>query len=61
MNKLLVLLGMFMLTACSPQADGKPWAVKEQCIKGVVYYTTGYQLAPAFKPDGTLITCDMGY
>jgi hypothetical protein len=30
------------------------------CIRGVEYYRTGHQLAPAFKPDGTLYTCEKG-
>ena len=27
------------------------------CLNGVLYYITGYKLAPSFKPDGTLHTC----
>lgn len=27
------------------------------CMSGVIYYQTGYQLAPAFEKDGTLYLC----
>lgn len=30
----------------------------ETCKAGVVYYIRGQGLAPAFKPDGSLFTCD---
>jgi len=48
-----------MLSGCSPQPDGKPWVVQERCIKGVVYYLSGYQLAPAYKVGGSLYLCDL--
>jgi len=54
----MLLLGMFLLSACSPQSDGKPWGVIERCIKGVTYYVSGYQLAPAYKTDGSLYLCN---
>lgn len=56
---LIVLLSVLLvsLSGCGQQSDGKPWAVKEICVKGVTYYRTGYALAPAYNEDGTLITC----
>lgn len=56
MKKLVVL--SILLVGCGSQSDGKPWAVEEICIKGVTYYASGYQLAPAFHPDGKLYTCN---
>lgn len=59
MNKLLAIIcAAFVLGGCS-KPDGRPAFVEEICIKGVVYYSSGYHLAPAFKQDGTLYTCDM--
>lgn len=59
-TKMLVITLSLLLgaTACSDQPDGEFWGMKERCIKGVIYYSYGYRLAPAFKPDGSLFTCD---
>jgi hypothetical protein len=31
----------------------------EVCLKGVVYYNGNNRLTPAFKPDGSLYTCEV--
>ena len=54
----ICLIFLLVLSGCEPSPDGKPWSVNERCIKGVVYYVNGYKLAPAFKQDGSLYTCE---
>lgn len=56
---LSVLLCVLFLSGCTAKPDGSEIRVREKCVKGVVYYVTGYKLAPAFKSDGTLFTCDI--
>lgn len=29
-----------------------------KCVRGVEYYTTIHGIAPAYKPDGTLYSCE---
>lgn len=59
-TKMLVITLSLLLgvAACSDQPDGKSWGMKERCISGVIYYYDADKLAPAFKPDGSLFTCD---
>lgn len=57
--KKILIMSILLLVGCTSQPDGKPFSVDEICIKGVVYYNSGYKLAPAFKPNGTLYTCEM--
>jgi hypothetical protein len=55
----LTFLISTLLVGCAPQADGKPSAVVEKCLRGVTYYISGYQLAPAFNDNGKVLTCPM--
>lgn len=59
MNKLIAIACTVVVLGGCSKPDGRPAFVEEICIKGVVYYSSGYQLAPAFKPDGTLYTCEV--
>jgi hypothetical protein len=52
-----VALSALLCAGCVPKPEGSELSVREACIKGVTYYYTGYRLAPAFKPDGTLFVC----
>ncbi len=58
--KILGLIAVvFALAGCSEgllSPEGR-FGLDEYCLKGVVYYTSHNQIAPAFKPDGTLYTC----
>jgi len=56
MKIVLILLFVF-IAGCSENKD-LPLLTFEECISGVVYYKSGYRLAPAFKVDGTLYLCD---
>ena len=47
---------LLTLTGCKTES-GEPMGIRDSCIKGVVYYYNGYQLAPAYKTDGTLYLC----
>lgn len=54
------LMATAILSGCAKkEEDGLPWAVRETCIKGVVYYYSGYQLAAALKQDGSPYLCQM--
>lgn len=58
MNNLKIITMIVLLasvTACSD--EGLPFGVNEECLRGVVYCSSGYKLAPALKPDGSLYTC----
>lgn len=57
---LAILLSVLLvsLSGCGQQPDGKPYEAKEICIKGVVYYRTGYALAPAYNTDSKVILCN---
>lgn len=64
MKKLLILTVLSMLMACAPQ-EGKYTKIDnlsaflyEECINKVVYYRSAHHLAPAFKPDNTVYTCE---
>jgi len=61
--KYLLIIFSFVLSGCAPTAgkytDGNPgFFGREICKSGVVYYTNGQGIAPAFKPDGSLYTCE---
>ena len=61
-NKLIVasiISSSILLAGCVPTPEGSNVSVREGCIKGVTYYYTGHKLSPAFKPDGSLYTCDL--
>ncbi len=55
---LIVAFIALLCVGCERQSDGKSYSTRDECIRGVVYYESGYKLAPAFKPDGSLYTCD---
>lgn len=58
---LSALMALLAVTGCNDKRetfiDGNSWP-SEMCIRGVVYYTFGHGKAPAYKPDGTLYSCD---
>lgn len=66
MNKIfmVVFVVVFLGIGCSVEnkrgrhtgGDTYP-EFEELCINGVVYYTRGISVAPAFKPDGDLYLC----
>lgn len=68
--KALILVSLAVLVACSPaeelprDSEGRiEMSPNELCLNGVVYYGQylEYQhgfLAPKFKPDSTVETCD---
>lgn len=59
MKKLLAIIaGVVVLSGCTDPNTGIRATESIRCIKGVEYYASGYRLAPAFKPDGTLYTCE---
>ena len=57
MKLLIIFVAVAMLSGCMDKPQGSEIAVEERCVKGVTYYLTGYQLAPAFRADGSLYTC----
>lgn len=64
MKKILIILIALMLFACEKESvhikgmysygGGSP----TRCLNGVVYYTFGYQFAPAFGTDSKVILCE---
>ena len=56
-KKLIFILfaSIFVLSGC--ESTTRHIEASTVCLQGVQYYITGYHLAPAFKPDGTLYTC----
>jgi hypothetical protein len=58
MIKLYSLILIFALAGCLPPTKITYTGYETECIRGVVYYNSGHRLAPAYKQDGTLYTCD---
>lgn len=59
----LFLTLLILIASCEDDKGYKTapaWGsvVNEKCVKGVIYYNAYNRMAPAFKPDGTLYTCD---
>lgn len=63
MRIIYAILITILVIGCAPQTPGKytnkqlPGMLLETCINNVTYYESNHQLAPAFRPDGTLYTC----
>lgn len=61
-NALIVLIIMTLIVGCGGQGEYTKFKgsgiFAEKCINGVVYYFQGHGMAPAFKPDGSLYTCN---
>lgn len=63
MKKILIILVALILSACETESehiDGMTsrGSSPTVCINGVVYYTFGYQFAPAFGRDSKVILCE---
>lgn len=68
MKKLISLVLLMLLTGCDSKVQinelGKSEHMNSRntfnrvCLQGVIYYENTKRLAPAFKPDGTLYTCN---
>lgn len=56
--KLIILAVVIGLVVCG-EIDGVGPFSEEICLKGVTYYKGHMSLAPAFKQDGTLYTCEV--
>lgn len=63
---LILLIVVFAMFGCSndvqspkdKQKYGDVGPIRESCIKGVMYYTSGHKMAPALKPNGTPYLCN---
>lgn len=64
MKQLIIILLVIVLVGCGKNGEYTngnipPLSIRtEKCFNGVVYYNTGQGIAPAFKPDGSLYTCE---
>ena len=64
MKKILIILVALMLSACENESEhikgiySYGGASPTRCLNGVVYYVSGYQMAPAFGTDSKVIICD---
>jgi len=54
---IVVTLLVLLFASCDGKRNG---GYHLKCIDGVEYLTNVYALAPHFKPDGSLFTCDKG-
>lgn len=64
MKKILIILVALMLFACENESEhiegiysyggGEPTV----CLKGVVYYSFGRKMSPAFGTDSKVILCE---
>lgn len=63
MKVIYMILIAILVGGCAPPQPGKytnkqlPGMLVETCINNVIYYESNHQLAPAFRPTGTLYTC----
>ncbi len=63
MKTLITAVALALLVGCGPvprDSEGRRSVnvYGEICLNGVVYYTGTYSLAPKFKPDSTIETCE---
>lgn len=55
----ILMISIFLAGCNSGEFTGIPGKFPEECINGVVYYSTGHGAAtPAFKQDGSLYLCN---
>lgn len=60
-QKLIIILSAVVLVGCGSSGEYTGREIRtmslmvEKCFNGVVYYNG---IAPAFKPDGSLYTCE---
>ena len=59
-----ILISIAILGCSEPVSEGRFTGIittdistLEMCKAGVVYYTRGQGIAPAYRPDGSLFTC----
>lgn len=58
MKKLILLLSLVLVGCSSDEITNIPLnSLRKICIEGVIYYNS-HSITPAFKPDGTLYTCE---
>ena len=58
------LLILFLLVGCSDPSKMEPKATRilglnKVCLDGVVYYSGGRKLAPAYNREGEIQLCDL--
>lgn len=64
MKKILIILVALMLSACENESEhiegiySRGGGSPTKCFNGVVYYISGYQMAPAFGTDSKVILCN---
>lgn len=59
MKKLLLIVISIVIIAGCTRSDGTDVFEEIRCIRGVQYYDGYNTLAPVFKQDSTVATCDV--
>lgn len=51
-------LALLTLSGCSKDHSNGHYDLKTRCLDGVLYYSQGHLLAPAYNVDGSVKLCE---